>query len=152
MPAFAISLKVFGIIDISVGSGRGLEALNDRFCNWRGSPQWGRHGNFPRDFSTAGSLCYVGPCSGGLTVKYQAQEVFVLTAKSPLADVQLSATKSNTDSAIGYSVLGSNDLAYFNAQYFFAGRKQDLLLLYKNHHLLYYSQMLLRSSLVGFEL
>ena len=46
---------------------------------------------------------------------------------SPLADVQLSATKSNTDSAIGYSVLGSNDLAYFNAQYFFAGRKQDLL-------------------------
>jgi len=46
---------------------------------------------------------------------------------SPLADVQLSATKSNTDSAIGYSVLGSNDLAYFNTQYFFAGRKQDLL-------------------------
>ncbi|WP_282174407.1 GreA/GreB family elongation factor [Vibrio diabolicus] len=27
---------------------------------------------------------FVGPCSGGLTVKYQAQEVFVLTAKSPL--------------------------------------------------------------------
>ena len=27
---------------------------------------------------------FVGPCSGGLTVQYQAQEVFVLTAKSPL--------------------------------------------------------------------
>ena len=46
---------------------------------------------------------------------------------SPLADVQLSATKSNTGSAIGYSILGSNDLAYFNTQYFFAGRKEDLL-------------------------
>ncbi|EPZ8229219.1 GreA/GreB family elongation factor [Vibrio alginolyticus] len=27
---------------------------------------------------------FVGPCSGGLTVQYQAQEVFVLTAKSLL--------------------------------------------------------------------
>ena len=46
---------------------------------------------------------------------------------SPLADVQLSVATSNNDSAAGYSVLGSNDLAYFNSQYFFAGRKEDLL-------------------------
>lgn len=48
-------------------------------------------------------------------------------ASTPLADLQLNAVITEDDSTYGYSLLGANDLAYFNTEYYFAGRETDLL-------------------------
>ncbi|WP_240701222.1 MULTISPECIES: hypothetical protein [unclassified Pseudoalteromonas] len=46
---------------------------------------------------------------------------------SPMADIQISMTADDQQSSAGYSILGANDLAYLNAEYYFAGRDGDLL-------------------------
>ncbi|WP_102795098.1 carboxypeptidase-like regulatory domain-containing protein [Bowmanella denitrificans] len=45
----------------------------------------------------------------------------------PLLDVQLSAKRANSGSSGSYSILSSQDLAYFNSQVFLAGVNGDLL-------------------------
>lgn len=47
---------------------------------------------------------------------------------TPVADLQVSVNKKeNNDATSSYSILGSNDLAYFNAQYSLSGSNQDSL-------------------------
>lgn len=46
---------------------------------------------------------------------------------SPLADLQLNAVVTEDDSTYSYSLLGANDLAYFNAEYYLAGRETNLI-------------------------
>lgn len=47
---------------------------------------------------------------------------------SPLYDVSLFSTKSNRTSArTGYSVLGNQDIAYLNAEYYISGSNEDVL-------------------------
>lgn len=46
---------------------------------------------------------------------------------SPVADVQLSYTATNNNNTLNYAVLGSQDLAYFNSEYYLAGSNGDLL-------------------------
>ncbi|TMS61893.1 hypothetical protein CWC10_09445 [Pseudoalteromonas sp. S3173] len=46
---------------------------------------------------------------------------------SPVADVQLSYTATNNDNTLNYAILGSQDLAYFNSEYYLAGSNGDLL-------------------------
>lgn len=46
---------------------------------------------------------------------------------SPVADVQLSYTATNNNNTFNYAILGSQDLAYFNSEYYLAGSNGDLL-------------------------
>lgn len=46
---------------------------------------------------------------------------------SPVADLQFSYTTTNNENTLNYAVLGSQDLAYFNSEYYLAGNNGDLL-------------------------
>ncbi|EWS98027.1 hypothetical protein BG00_10850 [Pseudoalteromonas sp. SCSIO_11900] len=46
---------------------------------------------------------------------------------TPVADLQLSLTASNSRNNLTYSLLGSQDLAHLSAEYYLAGQSQDLL-------------------------
>lgn len=48
-------------------------------------------------------------------------------ASSPVADLQLSYTATNNENTLNYAILGSQDLAYFNSEYYLAGSDGDLL-------------------------
>ncbi|WP_191600526.1 hypothetical protein [Marinomonas algicola] len=59
-----------------------------------------------------------------LPLKENPYKVFT----APVADLQVSVNKKeNSDTTSTYSILGSNDLAYFNAQYSLSGNNQDSL-------------------------
>ncbi|MBB1408090.1 hypothetical protein [Pseudoalteromonas sp. SG44-17] len=45
----------------------------------------------------------------------------------PVADLQLNYRRDNDSSRTSYSLLGAQDFAYLSAEYFLAGREQDLL-------------------------
>lgn len=49
------------------------------------------------------------------------------SASAPVADLQLNYSASNSNSALNYSILGSQDLAYVKTEYYLAGREGDLI-------------------------
>ncbi|TMN74655.1 hypothetical protein CWB85_00320 [Pseudoalteromonas sp. S1727] len=63
----------------------------------------------------------------------------------PVADLQLNYRRDNDSSRTSYSLLGAQDFAYLSAEYFLAGREQDLL----TDSRLTFSKQALDSSLLG---
>ncbi|MGS0534908.1 MSCRAMM family protein [Pseudoalteromonas sp. SaAl2] len=77
------------------------------------------------------------------TQPWKASPYQVISA--PVADLQLNYRRDNDSSRTSYSLLGAQDFAYLSAEYFLAGREQDLL----TDSRLTFSKQALDSSLLG---